>query len=133
MAGTWVLKPQAATVSRSHLAELLVRLNKLRRGAEDSYVFKSRNESPMNPGNWLRREIHPVALKLGIALGGWHDFRHFFTRELRRGGAHPKVVSSLLGHARVNLAMDTYGHADERDMRGALEMLHGASSGKKAA
>ena len=58
---------------------------------------------------------------------GWTVDLEDFVRRVR------EAVSSLLGHARVNLAMDTYGHADERDMRGALEMLHGASSGKKAA
>ena len=40
----------------------------------------------------------------------------FFTPELRRSGAHPKIVSSLLGHARANLAMDVYDQADERNL-----------------
>jgi len=60
--------------------ELVSRLGSLRMNDEvDSFIFKARNGSPLNPGNWLRREIHPVASKLGINLSGWHDFRHFFT------------------------------------------------------
>jgi len=54
----------------------------------------------------------PEILKeLGIPLGGWHDFRHTLTTTMRRNGVHPKVISSILGHAKVNLAMDTYDRA----------------------
>ena len=50
---------------------------------------------------------------------------------MRRSGAHPKVVSSLLGHARVHLAMDVYDQANERDLRESL--LHLATTGEEAA
>jgi hypothetical protein len=40
-------------------------------------------------------------------------FRHTLATNLRRPGAHPKVVLGILGHARVNLAM--YDHTDVQD------------------
>jgi integrase len=100
--------------------ELEGRLLRLRTNDADSFIFHSRNGTPLNPGNWMRREVRPAATRLGIALTGWHDFRHFFSRRLRKSGVHPKLVSTLLGHSKVNLAMDVYDQADEQDLRGAL-------------
>ena len=92
--------------------EIANRLRGLRTTDQDSWIFQASNGSPLNPGNWLRREIKPAAQKLGLTLTGWHDFRHFFSTQLRRSGTHPKLVSTLLGHARVNLALDVYDHVE---------------------
>ena len=86
-------------------------------------IFRSRAGTVINPNNALKRYIKGedgAATKLGIAIGGWHDFRHTLATNLRRAGAHPKVVSGILGHARVNLAMDTYDHTDVQDFSAAL-------------
>jgi integrase len=40
------------------------------------WVFRSREGTPVNPGNALKRYIRPAAEELKIAIGGWHDFRH---------------------------------------------------------
>jgi len=83
-------------------------------------VFQSRTGTPVNPNNIRRRFLKPVAKDLGIALRGWHDFRFSLAAELRRGGTHPKVISDLLGHKRVNLAMDVYDRKNLRDFEEAL-------------
>ena len=49
---------------------------------------------------------------LSITVGGWHDFRHSLSTNLRRAGVHPKVVSDILGHNKVNPAVDVYDRAD---------------------
>jgi hypothetical protein len=36
---------------------------------------------------------------------------------MRRNGVHPKVISGILGHAKVNLAMDTYDRATVDDFQ----------------
>jgi len=98
--------------------ELLARLRKLGTGRE--WVFQSRNGTPINPCNARRRFLKPAARELGIRLCGWHDFRHSLTTELRRNGAHPKVISDLLGHKKVNLAMDVYDRSNLKDFEQAL-------------
>lgn len=65
------------------------------------WVFQSRAGTPINPGNVLKRYVRPATRELGISLGGYHDFRHTLTTKLRRWGAHPKVVSDILGHKNV--------------------------------
>jgi integrase len=93
--------------------ELLARLRKLGTGRE--WVFQSRNGTPINPCNARRRFLKPAAKELAIKLCGWHDFRHSLTTELRRNGTHPKVISDLLGHKKVNLAMDVYDRSNLQD------------------
>lgn len=61
--------------------------------------------------------------KLDIALGGWNDFRHTLSTKLRRSGVHPKVVSDILDHSRVNLAMDVYDRTDVQDFVQPLSLF----------
>jgi integrase len=98
--------------------ELLARLRTL--GTRREWVFQSRNGTPINPCNARRRFLKPAAKELGIGLCGWHDFRHSLTTELRRNGTHPKVISDLLGHKKVNLAMDVYDRSNLKDFEQAL-------------
>ena|SRR2546422_11702001 len=74
----------------------------------------------INPGNALKRYIRPAAKALGITLGGYHDFRHTLSTELRGSGVHPKVISDILGQKKVNLAMDVYDRTDVTDFAAPL-------------
>ena len=38
-----------------------------------------------------RRKLHPTAAKIGVRVGGWHDFRHTLTRMMRRAGVDPII------------------------------------------
>jgi integrase len=97
---------------------LLDRLRNL--GAGREWVFESGVGTPVNPNNIRRRFLKPAAQELGILLCGWHDFRHSLTTEMRRNGTHPKVISDLLGHKKVNLAMDVYDRSNLKDFEQAL-------------
>jgi integrase len=99
-------------------AKLLERLRQLGEGHE--WVFRSRDGTPINPGNPLKRHVRLAATACGIKIGGWHDFRYSLSTKLRRDGVHPKVVSDILGHSRVNLAMDVYDHTDVTDFTAPL-------------
>ena len=41
----------------------------------------------------------------------------------RRAGTHPKVLSAMLGHSKVQLAMDVYDHVNVEEMRRPLEQM----------
>jgi len=99
---------------------LMVRMEKLGKG---EWVFRSKTGTPLNQGNALKRHVRPAAEKLGISLGGWHDFRHTLSTKLRRSGVHPKVVSDILGHNKVNLAMDVYDRTDVEDFVQPLSVV----------
>jgi integrase len=101
-------------------APLLERMKTL--GGQE-WVFRSRESTPINPGNALKRYIRPVAKELGIRLGGWHDFRHTLTTGLLRSGVSPKVVSEILGHADVQVTLDVYDHPEIENFRAPLEAV----------
>jgi integrase len=85
------------------------------------WVFSSRQGTPINPGNALKRYVRPVARQLGIPLGGWHDFRHTVTTGLLRSGVSPKVVSRILGHSDVGITLNVYDHPEFNDFRAPLD------------
>ncbi len=103
-------------------SELVSRMRQL---GEGEWIFRSREGTPVNPGNALKRHIRPTANALGIAIGGWHDFRHTLTTNMRRNGVHPKVISGILGHSGVALAMNTYDHLEAEDFRLPLQHVSG--------
>ena len=39
-----------------------------------------------------------------------HDLRHTHASLLLQQGVHPKVVSERLGHANIQITLDTYSH-----------------------
>jgi integrase len=74
------------------------------------WVFSSSAGTPVNPGNALKRYIHPVARELGIALSGYHDTRHTVVTDTINSGVDPKTVSQMVGHANVGITLDMYTH-----------------------
>jgi len=97
-------------------------VSRMRSLGEGEWIFCSREGTPVNPGNALKRYVRPAATELRVHLGGWHDFRHTLTTTMRRG-VHPKVISGILGHAKVALAMNVYDHADVEDFRHPLAVV----------
>jgi integrase len=88
--------------------------------ANSEWMFQSEAGTPVDPHNALARYYRPAAAACGITVSGWHDFRHTLSTNLRRQKQHPKVVSDILGHSKVNLAMDVYDEADLDDISTAL-------------
>jgi integrase len=99
-------------------ASLMSRLETL--GRKGQWVFISANGTPVNSNNALKRYIRPVARKLGIALGGWHDLRHTLATDLINSGVSAKAVSEILGHANANITLNTYTHPAFENFRGPL-------------
>lgn len=97
---------------------LLERMKTL--GNAGEWIFHARGGVPLNPGNSLKRYIHPVAKELNIDLGGWHDFRHTVATSMLRAGHGVKVVSELLGHADVSITLRTYDHVESEAFRAPL-------------
>jgi len=63
-----------------------------------------------------------VAKELGLALGGWHDFRHTLSTQLLRH--YPtKVVSELLGHSSVQTTLSVYQHVETDQFRAPLNEI----------
>jgi len=77
----------------------------------------------INPGNALKRYIHPASRELGFRLGGWHDFRHTMATQSMMSGAPTKVVSEILGYSDVQTTMKIYQHANTENLCGPLNEM----------
>ena len=93
----------------------------------------------MRRGELLGLRWQDIDLKTGkLAVSQkvrFHDLRHTHTTLLLRQGVHPKVVTERLGHATINITLDTYSHVmpdmqDEaaENLDGALKAAMGAAS-----
>ncbi|MEK7777647.1 MAG: tyrosine-type recombinase/integrase [Chloroflexota bacterium] len=48
--------------------------------------------------------------RIGLAGVRLRDLRHTHASLLLRQGVHPKIVSERLGHANIQITLDTYSH-----------------------
>jgi integrase len=72
-------------------------------------VFATGIGTPIEPGN-LRRSWLAITKAAGVSGLRIHDMRHASASFMLGAGVHPKVVSERLGHASVNITLDTYSH-----------------------
>ena len=72
-------------------------------------VFATGLGSPLGPENVLRT-WYGVVEAAGLPGLRVHDLRHAHATLMLGKGIHPKIVSERLGHASVNITLDTYSH-----------------------
>ena len=102
-------------------AGLIQRLRRLGEGKK--WIFQNRAGTPIDYNNGRRRYLKAAAAAVGVQIGGWHDLRHTLNRTLRRAGVHPVVIKDILGHSKVDLAMNVYDKASAEDIRDGLRVV----------
>ena len=104
------LSPASCLLMRAHReqreadAELLGQ--QLTRG---TLVFSHVDGSPRAPAT-LTHAFRKLADRIGLRGVRLHDLRHTHASLLLRQGVHPKIVSERLGHANIQITLDTYSH-----------------------
>ena len=104
------LSPLAASVLREHRekqqldrAMLGVSLN------DDNLVFSDFEGKPLLPNTVTHAWIKLVRC-IGIKPIRLHDARHTHASLMLKQGVHPKIVQERLGHASIQITLDTYSH-----------------------
>jgi integrase len=93
--------------------QLVTHLKEWRLGCpkgEIDLVFPNEDGKPLSPINMVRRKYEPALKAAGLQRIRFHDLRHTFASLLIDQGEHPKYIQSQMGHASINITMDTYGH-----------------------
>ena len=75
----------------------------------ESLVFGHVDGTPRAPAT-LTHAFAKLAKRIGLAGVRLHDLRHTHASLLLRQGVHPKIVSERLGHANIQITLDTYSH-----------------------
>ncbi len=79
------------------------------RWQENNLIFPSTIGTPMEPRNLIRFHDETLA-KVGLPPIRFHDLRHTAATLMLQQGTNPKIVQERLGHASIQLTMDTYSH-----------------------
>jgi len=90
-------------------------------GADD-LLFSSRNGTPLNENNLMRRAIKPVAKGLGMPWLSWHVFRHTHATLGEQIGMALSDRQAQMGHGDVRMTMH-YTHSDLQRRREAIEVM----------
>lgn len=102
-------------------------LVKFRKGAAgDALVFASRNGTPLDAKNLLRRTLRPACKCLELPPITWHSFRHTHATLLCDLGESLKTAQAQLGHARLSTTAEIYTHVVPASQRAAVEKLENA-------
>jgi integrase len=74
-------------------------------------MFCTQLGTPLNRNNIHSRSFKPLVARAGLPpTVRFHDLRHTFATLMLKGGEHPKVVQEMMGHATINITLDTYSH-----------------------
>ena len=75
----------------------------------DNLVFSQIDGSPLLPNTVTHAWIKLVR-RAGIRAIRLHGARHTCASLMLKQGVHPKVVQERLGHASIQITLDTYSH-----------------------
>jgi len=79
------------------------------RWEEHNLLFPSTLGTPHDPDN-LSHEFKAILKASVLPAIRFHDLRHTAATIMLQQGTHPKIVQERLGHASINLTLDTYSH-----------------------
>jgi len=98
----------------------------------DDLVFASRNGTPLNERNLLRRDLKPAGKQLEIPWLSWHVFRHTHATLGEQIGMALSDRQAQMGHGDVRMTLH-YTHSDMDRRRQAIEAMSDRLIGESAA
>jgi len=76
---------------------------------EDDLVFSHLDGKPLLP-NSITHAWGKLVKRTGLKYIRLHDARHTHASLMLKQGVHPKIVQERLGHASIQITLDTYSH-----------------------
>lgn len=88
-----------------------------------NWIFTSHNDGRIMSDNGLRLMHERTIRDAGVPRITLHGLRHSFATLAMEQGAHPKVVSEVLGHSTTTTTLDLYQHVSDSFQRAMIEGL----------
>jgi integrase len=76
---------------------------------DNNMIVATKDGRPMSQ-NSLNKSWQRALEQINVPRIRFHDLRHTHASLLLALGVHPKVVQERLGHANINITLDTYSH-----------------------
>jgi integrase len=89
---------------------------------ENDLIFPSRLGTPLNQSNLLK-SYKSLIRKSGLKEIRFHDLRHTAASLMLNHGVPVIIVSKRLGHSKVSVTLDTYGHVMSELQDEAAELI----------
>lgn len=94
--------------------------------SSDGLVFCTQAGKPVTPQNLTQRVLKRLLVKAELPPIRFHDLRHTAATILLGQGVNPKIVQEMLGHASIQLTLDTYSHVLPDMQSAAVEAMQDA-------
>jgi integrase len=106
------LTPRAAEALQVHRQRQVEEREMLAKSWRDhGLVFCTQLGTPLNRNNIHSRSFKPLVARAGLPpTVRFHDLRYTLATLMLKSGEHPKVVQEMMGHATINISLDTYSH-----------------------
>lgn len=104
------LPPATVLVLRDHYekqSETVARMKATLK--DDDLVFCHADGTPLQPGS-ITHTWGKLVKRAGVKYIRLHDARHTHASLMLKQGIHPKIVQERLGHASIQITLDTYSH-----------------------
>jgi len=104
------LSPSTAIVLREHREQQAQLRQSIGLTLSDAdLVFSQYDGKPLLPDS-ITHAWHKLAIRCGLKDIRLHDARHTHASLMLKQGVHPKIVQERLGHASIQITLDTYSH-----------------------
>jgi integrase len=94
-----------------------------RKKSDSELLFPSKNNTFIDSNN-IRRNLRCVCKKANLENFSTHTLRHTFSTKLFNKNIHPKTVAILMGHSKVEIALNNYTHVDDENKFNAIDKLN---------
>lgn len=124
-------KQLVANTTKTYSGDRILPLNKAatealerlcRQHPESEYIVCS-SKGEIIPPERLERTFYRILKNVGINQAGTHSLRHTFASMLFANGTDIKTVSELLGHASIQITLNTYVHLIGKPKHNAVAKL----------
>jgi len=79
-------------------------------------------EKPLPNMSWHRQHT-ALCEEAGVPRITLHEIRHTYATLQLQNGVHPKIVSEVLGHSKIEITLDLYTHVSTSMQESAAELL----------
>lgn len=97
-------------LNRHRIAQKRWKLRLGNRWKDQALIFANETGGLLDGQNVVNRYFKPLLAKAKLPMIRLYDLRHTHATLLMAADQHPKVVQERLGHASIQLTLDTYSH-----------------------
>jgi len=113
----------------SELKSYRIRQNEDKLALGEEYIDKdligcNKKGEPINH-RCLVRDFKRIIKEAELPEIRFHDLRHTFATLFLEAGGNIKTLQQMLGHASINITIDTYGHVSEEMLSAAANKMEG--------